>query len=152
MDSQLRDPAGPGASLRLRVPPEARYGRYVRERVAEFAASQGVPEADAAEFLPAVAEALANALEHSRCEDEIEVNCWVARGDQLLATVVDRGVGFDPSGGVLEATLPHVLDERGRGLPLMRRCTDVFAVRSAPGQGTAVMLGRYVRGNEGART
>jgi hypothetical protein len=27
----------------------------------------------------------------------------------------------------------------------MRRCTDIFAVHSLPGKGTAVVLGRYLR-------
>jgi hypothetical protein len=27
----------------------------------------------------------------------------------------------------------------------MRRCTDIFAVHSVPGRGTAVVLGRYLR-------
>lgn len=140
----MKPPAGAGASLRLRVPPDPRYGRYVRERVTSFAGTHDVPEHDALEFVTAVSEALANAIEHSRSAETIEVSCWLVGDDQLIATVVDYGVGFE--GPVLgEPRLPEPLAERGRGLPIMRRFTDLFSVRSAPGKGTSVILGRYVR-------
>ncbi|GAC1579156.1 MAG: hypothetical protein NVS3B7_13010 [Candidatus Elarobacter sp.] len=138
-------PAEAGASLRLQVPPDGRFGRYVRERVARFAASLRVPDMEALEFLTAVSEALANAIEHSRCQDTIEVRCWIVADEQLYATVVDHGVGFDAAPRVAAPELPDALDERGRGLPIMKRCTDVFTVRSLPGKGTAVILGRNVR-------
>ncbi len=134
-----------GASLRLEVPPDARYGRSVRERVAEFAYAHDIPAADADEFVTAVSEALANAIEHSGTPDQIEIACWVAGGDRLVATVVDHGVGFDAD-RALGRPCPHdPLAERGRGLPIMRRYTDLFSIRSRPGQGTSVTLGRSVR-------
>ncbi|BDE07331.1 hypothetical protein WPS_26070 [Vulcanimicrobium alpinum] len=146
MDGTARIPAGAGASLRLRVPPDPRYGRYVRDRVAGFAQSHGVPEIDVAEFVTAVAEGLANAIEHSGASDSIEVACWLVGGDQLFATVVDYGQGFEPPETVLtEPALPDVMSERGRGLPLMKKFTDLFSVRSTPGKGTSVILGRSVR-------
>jgi anti-sigma regulatory factor (Ser/Thr protein kinase) len=145
MDAKMKVPARAGASLRLCVPPEARFGRYVRERVVGFAAAQAVSEADAAEFVTAVSEALANALEHARSQEPIDVHCWLADGDQLLATVVDRGIGFEAEVGAAEPVLPDLLSERGRGLPIMQRYTDLFAVSSEPGKGTSVVLGRYVR-------
>jgi anti-sigma regulatory factor (Ser/Thr protein kinase) len=136
-------PTGHGASLRLCIPPDPQFSRYVRERVAGFAASLAVPDADALEFLTAVAEAFANAVEHSRTPQSIEVRCWIAGGDQLLATVVDQGIGFGVPDAA-EPRLPDELSERGRGLPIMRRYSDLFDVRSEPGKGTAVTLGRYV--------
>ena len=142
-------PAKAGASLRLKVPPDARYGRSVRERVAEFAFAHDIPDADADEFVTAVSEALANAIEHPGTPDTIEIACWVAGGDKLVATVVDHGVGFDADRALAEPGVPDLLAERGRGLPIMRRYTDLFSIRSVPGKGTAVTLGRSVR--HGAR-
>jgi anti-sigma regulatory factor (Ser/Thr protein kinase) len=139
--NELR-PAGDGASLRLQVPPDPRFGRYVRERVVSFAASVSVPKADALEFVTAVSEAFANAVEHSRTPQTIEIRCWIVDREQLLATVIDQGIGFGPE--ALTTQLPDGLAERGRGLPIMRQYTDLFTVRSAPGEGTAVILGRYV--------
>ncbi len=31
--------------------------------------------------------------------------------------------------------------EGGRGIPIMQRCTDMFAIRPLPGGGTGVVLG-----------
>jgi anti-sigma regulatory factor (Ser/Thr protein kinase) len=134
-----------GAALRLEVPPDARYGRSVRERVAEFAYAQDIPAADADEFVTAVSEALANAIEHSGTPEQIEIACWIAGGDKLVATVVDHGVGFDADRALGRPHVPDLLAERGRGLPIMRRYTDLFSIRSQPGKGTAVTLGRSVR-------
>jgi stage II sporulation protein AB (anti-sigma F factor) len=128
------------------VPPDPCFGRYVRERVQSFAAGHRIPDADAVEFVTAVSEALANAVEHSRSEDTIEITCWIAGGDQLIATIVDHGVGFPAEVSLPRAvTLPDPLAERGRGLSLMRRYTDLLSVRSTPGKGTSVVLSRYVR-------
>ncbi len=140
----VRVPAKAGATLRLEIPPDARYGRSVRERVAEYACAHDVPQADADEFVMAVSEALANAIEHSGTPGAIEVACWVA-GDKLVATIVDHGVGFDTDQTLGRTDIVEPLSERGRGLPIMRRYTDLFSISSAPGKGTSVTLGRSVR-------
>ncbi len=145
MDELVKVPAEAGASFCLRVPPEARYGRSVREGVARFALTHDVPPADADEFVVAVSEALANAIEHSRSPERIEVSCWIGADNQLLASVVDHGVGFTVEPANARPHAPDLLAERGRGLPIMRRYTDQLAVHSAPGQGTSITLGRYVR-------
>jgi len=139
-------PATLGARLRLRVPPDPQLGRFVREQVVAFAAALDIPESDVGDFLTAIGEAIANAIEHSGAREPIEVSVWLVGSEQLIATIVDRGVGFAPNrAAVYEPHLPDSLSERGRGLPIMRSCSDIFSVRSSPGQGTAVTLGRYVR-------
>jgi serine/threonine-protein kinase RsbW len=135
--------SGGGATLQLCVPPEARFGRLTRERVAQFTADHCIPEADAEAFLTAVSEALANAIEHSGTLVSIEVSCRLT-GRRLVATVVDDGVGF-ASEVPGEPKLPDVTAERGRGLPIMRRLTDHFEIRSMPGKGTSVILERAIR-------
>ncbi len=140
----------PGAILRLRVPPDARYGKYVRERLMSFANTYELPEADLREFMIAVGEALANAIEHAQSREAIEVATWFLDGDKLVATVVDTGIGFAPPDVPAGPALPPTDSERGRGLPIMQSCTDVFTVRSRPGKGTAVVLGRYLRGGRRA--
>ena len=138
-------PAEPGAQLRLRVPPDPRLGRYVREQVLAFAGALGIGEIELLDFVTALGEALANAIEHSGTEQPIEVNAWLVGDDRLIATVVDRGIGFAPREAAAQPLLPETFSERGRGLPIMRRCTDLFSVRSVPGHGTAVTLGRQLR-------
>jgi stage II sporulation protein AB (anti-sigma F factor) len=139
-------PATLGARLRLRVPPDPQLGRYVREQILAFASALEIAETDLLDFLTALGEALANAIEHSGATEPIEVSVWLVGSDQLIATVVDRGIGFAPTeSAVVEPHLPDAFAERGRGLPIMRTCSDIFSVRSAPGKGTAVTLGRHVR-------
>ena len=137
-------PARAGASLRLQVPPDAQCGRSVRESVVEFTSAHAVSAIDTDEFVTAVSEALANAIEHSG-SDNIEITCWIGAGDQLLATVVDHGIGFAADEAMGRPPALDLLAERGRGLPIMRRFTDLCSIRSAPGKGTTVTLGRHVR-------
>jgi len=122
---------------------KARFGKNVRDEVVTFANQHHISRQDLDEFIFAIGEALANAIEHSGSNDVIEVRCQI-EGDKILATVIDSGRGFQTE-PVPDKALPDGLSERGRGLPIMQRCTDIFAVRSVPGKGTAVVLGRYLR-------
>ena len=131
------------AVLDFRVRPEPHRSRGARDAIVDFARSNGVGEDDLAYFATAVGEALANAVEHARAEVPIAVEVRVAP-DRILALVQDSGVGFE-AGVVAEPALPEPDAERGRGLPIMRRCCDIFALNSSPGKGTAVVLGRYLR-------
>lgn len=141
---QLAEPRqGGGPSLKVRIPPNARYGKSVRDEIITFANNYHVSRTDLDEFIFAIGEALANAIEHSGSDDVIEVRCQI-EGDKIIATVIDSGKGFETQ-PVSQSPLPDELSERGRGLPIMQRCTDIFAVRSVPGKGTAVVLGRYLR-------
>ncbi|MEO6912986.1 MAG: ATP-binding protein [Candidatus Baltobacteraceae bacterium] len=135
---------GGGPSLKVRIPPNARFGRNVREEVIGYANQFRIGRVELDEFIFAIGEALANAIEHSGSSDVIEVRCQI-EGDKIIATVIDSGRGFltDPHPS---AILPDDMAERGRGLPIMLRCTDIFAVHSIPGKGTAVVLGRYLPG------
>ena len=136
-----------GKTLKVVIPPNARFGRSVRHEVLSFANRFEINQDELDEFIFAVGEALANAIEHSRSSDLIEVRCEIEH-DKIVATIVDSGSGFtaDPAPIV---SLPSPHEERGRGLPIMRRCTDIFALHSIPGRGTAIVLGRYLRRKTG---
>jgi anti-sigma regulatory factor (Ser/Thr protein kinase) len=108
-----------------------------------FAHSQGLADAGIADFIGAVGEALANAIEHAHTQKPIEIVAWML-DDRLFASVRDQGVGFVPSERTVTQKLPDVYAERGRGLPIMRRYAEVFSVRSVPGEGTRVTLGCHV--------
>jgi anti-sigma regulatory factor (Ser/Thr protein kinase) len=129
--------------LDFQVPPQPHLCGVVRQGVADFARTHGVVDDDLMYFLTALGEALANAIEHARAAEPIAVQVRVAK-DRIVATIQDRGIGF-PSDVSARPDLPEPSAERGRGLPIMRRCTDIFAVRSVPGKGTAVVLGCYLR-------
>ncbi len=131
------------AVLNFRVPPLAHVSRIVREGVSDFACAHEVGEEDLAHFLTALGEALANAIEHAQAQRPIEIDVRLSE-DRIVATVQDNGIGFTSELAVNPA-LPDPTAERGRGLPIMRRCSDIFMVKSIPGKGTAVVLGRYLR-------
>lgn len=142
--ASTRKRGGGGPSLTVRIPPNAQFGKNVREEVTAYVNQFRISPLELEEFIFAIGEALSNAIEHSGSSDVIEVHCQL-EGDKIIATVIDSGRGFltdlHPA-----APLPDDLAERGRGLPIMRRCTDIFAVHSIPGKGTAVVLGRYLAG------
>lgn len=142
-DEQLVPRPSGGPSLKVRIPPNPRFGKSVRDEVITFANQHNISRADLDEFIFAIGEALANAIEHSGTDDVIEVRCQI-EGNKIIATVIDSGRGFHAD-VVRETPLPDELSERGRGLPIMQKFTDIFAVRSVPGKGTAVVLGRYLR-------
>jgi stage II sporulation protein AB (anti-sigma F factor) len=150
MANSEKRPTAPGAQLRLCVPPDPRLGGYVRQEVLAFAETQGIADDEVIDFVSAIGEALANAIEHACTSEPIEISAWLLGEDRLFASVRDRGVGFAPTERTVSRTLPDAYAERGRGLPIMRRCSDIFSVRSAPGQGTRVTLGRYVHRSTGA--
>lgn len=131
----------PGASLELTIPPDPRFARTVRDALIAFAAYHGIAAMDAESLLFAVGEALANAVEHADSASDIFIRCEIDE-DRIVATIVDSGRGFTGISGE-KAPLPDALEERGRGLPIMQRCTDFLAVETMPGKGTAVTLGRY---------
>ena len=91
----------------------------------------------------ALGEAVCNAMQHAGTDLAIEIRIRVA-GDTVVATVKDRGCGFDrpPVGSV---ALPSVYAEQGRGFAIMQRFTDFLEVRTGPGRGTVVTFGRYRR-------
>jgi len=140
-----RRPRAPGAQLRLCVQPDPKAGGYVRQAVIAFAETQGTLDDEVIDLVTAIGEALANAIEHSRTEEPIEVAAWTLGDDRLFASVRDRGVGFTATERTRKPALPEGFAERGRGLPIMRKCTDVFSVRTAPGEGTRVTLGCHLQ-------
>jgi anti-sigma regulatory factor (Ser/Thr protein kinase) len=135
------DPARP--SLKVRIPPEAQHAQTVRNAVTAFASLHGVHEGDAETLLFAVGEALANAIEHGATQDDIEVSVEI-ESHQISACVTDYGVGFGRAPARF-TPLPDLLDERGRGIPIMQRCSDLFEVESMANGGTVVRLVRFRR-------
>jgi len=135
----LNQMSTPDAILDFRVPSQPHLSRVVREAVSDFALTHGIAGDTLNHFLSALGEALANAIEHARSEKPIEIEVRIGDG-HIVGTVRDRGVGFatDPPA---DPILPDPQSERGRGLPIMRRCCEIFSIESTPGHGTSVRIG-----------
>jgi anti-sigma regulatory factor (Ser/Thr protein kinase) len=134
-------------SLTIWIAPSHRNAAFARDRLEVFCRANGVPEDDLYTFVIAAGEALANALEHGHAGEMVEVLA-VTTAIGIYVAVVDEGRGMSPPRG--SAELPSPDSERGRGFPMMRRCTDLFAVRARPGAGTTIVLGRHFRAVPGA--
>ncbi len=134
-------------TLSVWISPRHTHAAFAREQLRLFLTENGIGADDLAPFMIAAGEALANALEHARAGEPIEITAVVGDG-AMYATIADtgRGVAAPP----MDLYLPPPQAERGRGFPLMQRCTDLFAVRSHSGIGTAVILGRHFHDAERA--
>jgi len=143
-----REGGGTKRTLHLRIPPDPVFARTVRDAIVGFGSLQGIDENDLESLLFAVGEALANAIEHSASGEDIEIFAEIDEA-RIVATVIDRGRGLKAL-PTEPAPLPEGLSERGRGIPIMQRCTDIFNVKSTPGHGTAITLGRWRRAYENA--
>jgi anti-sigma regulatory factor (Ser/Thr protein kinase) len=107
----------------------------------DFGEKHRITPSEIAMLLLAVGEAVANAVEHAETTHDIEVQCRID-DREIVATVIDSGRGVRRS--LADDTimpLPEPLAERGRGIPIMQRCTDMFSIRPLPGGGTGVVLG-----------
>lgn len=138
--SAMKRPAA--ATLILRLPPRPELCAIARERILAFARPRGIEQPDVAAIVTAVGEALANAVEHAGTTQPIEIEVQAAP-DRLVAIVRDAGVGFESPAHAVE--FPDAEAERGRGLAIMRRTSDIFSVAALPGGGTEVTIGRYLR-------
>ncbi len=130
-------------NLHLRLPPLPRSARTGREALAALASYHDVASIDVEGLMFALGEALANAIEHAGSDAEIEVSLTIDERT-IVATVRDRGRGFVDTPKDVQP-FPALHAEGGRGFPIMQRCTDFFEVRSLPGDGTVVTLGRRRR-------
>ena len=132
-------------NVQLRLPPMPQYARSARAALAAFASYHCLAERDVEGLTFALGEALANAIAHGCTNDDIEVGFRID-DKAIVATVRDRGRGFADTArvrGAARAQLPTETSEIGRGFAIMQLCTDFLDVRSEPGAGTTVTLGRY---------
>jgi signal transduction histidine kinase len=130
---------------------EQQYGLPVRLRIdpsAEGLCDSGLlPPAAGVQLVRIVQEALANVRKHAGAPDQVSVELKVNIG-LLHLDVSDDGVGFDP----------EARDAAGRhyGLRVMRgraeRIGGQFAIYTAPGQGTRVVVTVPLTGEDAAVT
>ncbi|MGH7660833.1 MAG: ATP-binding protein [Vulcanimicrobiaceae bacterium] len=124
--------------LDVRFPPSAWNARKVRDHLVHIGATLELEAERLEEFVTAVGEAFANAVEHSRTDTEIRILVKLDARRRLLASIRDRGCGIDAS--EVNRTLPPVKAERGRGIALMRRCSSRLKITLPRGGGTLVEL------------
>lgn len=124
--------------LAMGIAPSAWNARTVRKHLIRLGASLEMTSDCLEEFVTAVNEAFENAVEHAKTDAPIEITIKVDHRRRLVATVRDRGCGIDTAS--IPAGLPPAAAERGRGIPLMRRCSSSMTISVPPGGGTLVVL------------
>jgi anti-sigma regulatory factor (Ser/Thr protein kinase) len=121
----------------MRVPAEPWHVREVRDELIQIGDDvQMCPEV-LEDFVTAVGEAFANAIEHATTTEPVEIEVR-QRDTQLVATVRDHGRGIDTTR--ISNRLPPATHERGRGIPLMRKCTSSMSIQKPQDGGTLVVL------------
>jgi len=110
-----------------------------------------VDEDSIADILLAATEACSNVVLHAGPSVRAYTVALTVEGAICQVEVTDVGRGLRvPSLGPRRAidrdtTAAGALAESGRGLSIMRACMDEVTLRSAPGRGTRVVLGKRVR-------
>ena len=124
--------------LRMRLAPIAWNARKVRDHLVRVSTTMDMSSGRLEEFVTAIGEAFANAVEHAGTRQAIEIVVRVDTEKRLVASVRDRGKGIDRA--AIDQALPPVRAERGRGIPLMRRCTSSMRISLPKSGGTLVSL------------
>lgn len=100
----------------------------------------------------AVSEAVTNAIIHGYQEEEQQVEMLLDReGTKLVVQIIDKGVGI---ANIEEALQPFFttkpeLERSGMGFAFMDAFMDELSVHSKPGEGTRVVMTKYIeRENE----
>lgn len=119
--------------LDIKVPSHTRYlglvGRIGEDVARELEKLGGVPENLAHVLNVVLTEAMANAIRHAHDDDPrktVHISISLIR-DDLRIRVFDQGSGFD-----FESACdydPDTLDERGRGIYIIRTLMDAVAYR-----------------------
>jgi serine/threonine-protein kinase RsbW len=99
----------------------------------------GVCKDSVADILLASTEACSNVVLHAGPAGAYEVTVSIHRSG-CRVEIRDEGRGIRR-----EARFSEELAEHGRGFEIMRGCMDDVTLRSAPGQGTSVVLDKRIR-------
>jgi serine/threonine-protein kinase RsbW len=97
----------------------------------------GVSDECRADLAIAITEACSNAARHADQCDEYQVTV-TAHGDQLVVEVTDTGVGLTRH--QIPAEPPGLTAEGGRGLHVIRACTDRMELRAVRPHGLAIRM------------
>jgi len=113
--------------LHFSVAPEPSRLQRARERIRDYLTLHCADQETINDLVLAVQEACTNAIRHSGSPADVEIQLNF-EDDRLIASVKDRGRGFDTESFDPEA-VPDPLLDHGRGLFLISRLTDEMELR-----------------------
>lgn len=117
--------------IELKIPSQLVYLGVPDAVLMELAGDLPFDRKEIDELSTSVIEACTNAMEHgNRLREDREIEIHFDFGDgEIEVTVFDHGAGFDYAGWVPPTDL---LQERGRGILIMREFTDALEFGRAP--------------------
>jgi serine/threonine-protein kinase RsbW len=122
-------------SVRLNLPRDADSVPAVRRLLRCALAIVHVDRQSGADLEVALTEACANVVKHADGADKFEVRLHIA-DDHCAIDVLDNGTGFDASAAGAQS--PAAINERGRGLFLIKALSDNVRMHSAPRSGSLI--------------
>ena len=120
---------------------------FARAAAACFAAQLDPTLEEVNDIKTAVSEAVTNAIVHAYPDTigRVTVKLRVREGNLLEIVVKDRGVGIADVERARTPLFTSGREERsGMGFTIMESFMDTLKVRSAPGKGTTVTMGRRI--------
>lgn len=126
---------------------------FARAAAAAFAMPADPTVEELTEIKTAVSEAVSNCVIHGYGEPFAEgetptivMECALENGNRLTITVEDKGVGIDDIDQAMEPlfTTGNEEERSGMGFTVMQSFMDRLKVRSVKGEGTTVIMTKYL--------
>lgn len=139
-------------SMKLEIESRSENEAFARVVVAAFVSRLDPTLEEISDIKTAVSEAVTNAIIHAY-EDRvgvIAINAFL-EGNKLVVEVADRGIGIadlEKAREPLYTSKPE-LERSGMGFTIMENFMDELTVRSAPGEGTTVIMVKEIRSKGG---
>ncbi len=125
------------SDLTLTIPCSEKFASIVRVQAEALSKRLQFNEDEVMDIVMAVGEACDNAIEHGKSEKGVLIKYTITK-DELKIEVIDSGPGFNPYGK--GTSPPDLLEERGRGIFIMKTLMDKAEIYSKPGEGCVVEL------------
>jgi anti-sigma regulatory factor (Ser/Thr protein kinase) len=124
---------------------DPQYFSIVKKNTEMIARRMGFNEEKIFDLSMAVDEAYVNAIEHSGCPEQLNLEVeFMIYVDRLEISVSDSGCGFDTTRFKIPKSLKDLQGSRGRGLSLIRQLSDRFELDSIPGNGTLIKIIKFI--------
>ncbi len=137
--------------MKLEIESRSENEAFARVVVAAFVARLDPTLEEISDIKTAVSEAVTNAIIHAYGENvgPVLISAFL-EGNRLTVEVVDEGMGIEDLEKALEPlyTSKPELERSGMGFTIMENFMDELNVRSAPGEGTAVIMVKEIRSRE----
>lgn len=137
-----------GNCMRLCLPARSVNEGVARAAIAAFCAQCDPTVTELADIKCAVSEAVTNCIVHAyrACEGEIRIGVRLLRGGGVRITVRDSGCGIEDVRRAREPlfTTDAQGERSGMGFTVMESFMDKLYVHSKPGEGTLVVMTKYI--------